>query len=256
MARSRMIKPEFWDDEKLSKVSRDARLIFIGLWNHSDDYGVVKGNAVWLKNHILPYEDSLSIQKFSGWLTELEKGGWIIKFDADGESFYFIRNFLRHQSINRPSKQRNPIPPDNINEHSLSPHGVLTDETETETETEYSSEPQGDTEQEPLFTFPLVNKNENGEPEQHPIYQTDISEWQFTYSGVDVLAAVKACRQWNINNPTKRKTKTGIMKHINTWLNKAQNSGSYKRTTKPEEEKNTGFNPSNCVVPECLQNQK
>ena len=134
MARSRMIKPEFWDDEKLSKVSRDARLIFIGLWNHSDDYGVVKGNAVWLKNHILPYEDSLSIQKFSGWLSELEKGGWIIKFDADGESFYFIRNFLRHQSINRPSKQRNPIPPDNIHEHSLSIHGALTDETETETE--------------------------------------------------------------------------------------------------------------------------
>ena len=134
MARSRMIKPEFWDDEKLAKASRDARLIFIGLWNHSDDYGVVKGNVVWLKNHILPYEDSLSIQKFSGWLTELEKGGWIIKFDADGESFYFIRNFLRHQSINRPSKQRNPTPPDNINEYSLNIHGVLTDETETETE--------------------------------------------------------------------------------------------------------------------------
>ena len=134
MARSRMIKPEFWDDEKLAKASRDARLIFIGLWNHSDDYGVVKGNVVWLKNHILPYEDSLSIQKFSGWLTELEKGGWIIKFDADGESFYFIRNFLRHQSINRPSKQRNPIPPDNINDYSLNIHGVLTDETETETE--------------------------------------------------------------------------------------------------------------------------
>ena len=129
-----MIKPEFWDDEKLSKISRDARLIFIGLWNHSDDYGVVKGNAVWLKNHILPYEDSLSIQKFSGWLSELEKGGWIIKFDADGESYYFIRNFLRHQSINRPSKQRNPTPPDNIHEYSVSVHGGLTDETETETE--------------------------------------------------------------------------------------------------------------------------
>lgn len=26
MARTRMVKPEFWDDEKLAKVSRDARL--------------------------------------------------------------------------------------------------------------------------------------------------------------------------------------------------------------------------------------
>ena len=84
MARSRMIRPEFWDDEKLAlQTSRDARLTFIGLWNHSDDYGVVKGNVTWLKNHIFPYEDSLSIQKFTGWLTELEFGAWIIPFNGN-----------------------------------------------------------------------------------------------------------------------------------------------------------------------------
>lgn len=55
MARSRMIKPEFWDDEKLASISRDARLTFIGLWNHSDDFAVVKGHASWLKNKIFSY---------------------------------------------------------------------------------------------------------------------------------------------------------------------------------------------------------
>jgi hypothetical protein len=59
MARTRMVKPEFWDDEKLAKVSRDARLLFIGLWSNSDDYGVVKGHPAWPKNRIFPYWEYL-----------------------------------------------------------------------------------------------------------------------------------------------------------------------------------------------------
>ena len=139
MPRSRMIRPEFWDDEKLSKISRAARLIFIALWNFSDDYGVVKAHPRWLINHIFPYEDSLSIQKFKGWLKELEKMGCILPFSENGEGFYLIKNFLKHQVINRPSKQRLANPPDSINEHSLSSHGTLILETETETETEDKS---------------------------------------------------------------------------------------------------------------------
>ena len=135
MARSRMIKPEFWDDEKLGmKTSLQARLIFIGLWNHSDDYGVVKGNPTWLKNHILPYEDSLSAHAFKKWLSELENIRCIIPFDHEGENFFYIKSFTKYQAINRPSKQRNPAPPDNILEDSVNAHGVLIDETETETE--------------------------------------------------------------------------------------------------------------------------
>jgi hypothetical protein len=45
-----MIKPEFWSDEKLAALSLQARLIYIGLWNLSDDYGVVKGHPLcWLE---------------------------------------------------------------------------------------------------------------------------------------------------------------------------------------------------------------
>lgn len=136
MARNRMIKPEFWDDEKLAKTSREARLTYIGLWNFSDDYGVVKGNPSWLKNHIFPYEDSLSIQKFTTILSELSNGHWILPFDHNGESYFYIKNFLAHQTINRPSQQRNPPPPDGIIEDSLSPHGVITAEIKIKEEKE------------------------------------------------------------------------------------------------------------------------
>jgi hypothetical protein len=129
-----MVKPDFWDDEVLAQsTSRDARLTFIGIWNHSDDYGTVKGNTAWLKNKIFPYEE-IKLDTFQKWLTELEKGKWIMPFTVDGAKYYYIRTFTKHQSINRPSAQRNPEPPQQLIEGSCGTHVVLMDETETETE--------------------------------------------------------------------------------------------------------------------------
>lgn len=139
MPRTRSIKPEFWSDEKLSQISMNARLLFIGMWTYSDDYGVVKGNIRWLKSMIFPYEE-ISIKKIETWIDELIKLQRILPFKHSGETYFFIPNFLKHQTINRPSKNRNPEPPQNIlaalNDDSLSTHALLTDETETETETE------------------------------------------------------------------------------------------------------------------------
>ena len=115
MARNRMIKPEFWDDEKLVTISRDARLLYIGMWNFSDDYGVVKGNHEWLKNRIFPYE-KLSLEEFSRWVKEIEDMKRILHFISSGESFFFIKNFKKYQTINHVSKTRNPEPPVTLTE--------------------------------------------------------------------------------------------------------------------------------------------
>jgi hypothetical protein len=134
MARSRMIKPEFWDDEKLAtNTSRDARLTYIALWSHADDFGVVKGHPAWLRNKIFPYDD-IELPQFRQWLEELESVHCILPFEAAGEKYYYIRTFLKHQTINRPSQQRNPSPPAGLVESPVSIHGALTDETEEETE--------------------------------------------------------------------------------------------------------------------------
>ena len=37
MARIRTIKPEFWEDTKIGRITRDARLILIFLWYSSDN---------------------------------------------------------------------------------------------------------------------------------------------------------------------------------------------------------------------------
>jgi hypothetical protein len=144
MARSRILKPEYWSDEKLALVSREARLTFAGLWTCSDDYGVTKGHPALLKAQIFPYDVDLPIEEFGGWLADLERIGVIDPFTADGESFFYIRNFSDHQKVDRPSKMRNPPCPRDIlakpsrvcRESLATVSRECIDETETETETE------------------------------------------------------------------------------------------------------------------------
>ena len=107
MARIRTVKPEFFDDEKLATISLQARLVFIGLLVHSDDYGVVKGHPLWLKNQILPYDD-ISLPDFTDLLQELVTINCIVAFCHSGEQYYHIRKFSEHQKVEKPSKWRNP----------------------------------------------------------------------------------------------------------------------------------------------------
>ena len=134
MARSRTIRPEFWDDEKLASVSRDSRLFFVGLWKCSDDYGVTRGNTLWLKNQVFPYDD-LKISQVEKWLNELVLIGAIITFTHNEEKFFYIKNFSKYQKVDHPSKVRNPKPPASITESLASVSRDFRDETETETET-------------------------------------------------------------------------------------------------------------------------
>ena len=140
MARCRIVKPEFWDDEKLSKISFQARLTYIGIWNFCDDYGVTKANSLWLKSRIFPYDDKLSQKEFDRWITELVDLKRVFKFSSGGDFFFYLPNFPKHQIINRPSKARYPAPPDElesaINERSMSNQGALMDEIEVEVEIE------------------------------------------------------------------------------------------------------------------------
>lgn len=145
MSRTRAIKPEFWADEKLARLSRDSRLTFIGLWTTADDYGVTKGNHRWLRAQIFPYDDGISIATMDGWMRELTSIGAIIPFEANGESYYYIRTFGTHQKVDHPSRVRNPEPPDDIlarqSRDSREPSRDRRDETETETETETEETP-------------------------------------------------------------------------------------------------------------------
>jgi len=70
--------------------------------------------------------------------------------------------------------------------------------------------------------FVILKDNTNYE-----IGAEKIEQYKQTYQKVDVVQELQNCVQWNIDNPGKRKTKTGILKHINTWLSKANKDKGY-----------------------------
>jgi len=187
MARSRIVRPEFWSDEKMATISRDARLTYIGMWNLSDDYGVVKGNPMWLKNNIYPYED-ISQEVFRGWLNELMRLKRIVPFEVNSEGFYLIRNFLKHQTINRPSQTRNPTPPDTLTTDSLNAHDILIDETEykqsinrVKTETETEERARGKKAKPPVKKFQPPTQDEVVEYFESHGYSADAAIKAFQY---------------------------------------------------------------------------
>lgn len=97
-----MIKPKFFDDIKLAKVSRDARYLYIGMWVFSDDMGVICGNMIFIKSKVFPY-DQIQVVTFEKWVTELTQGGFIRQFSHDSEDFIYLPNFLKHQRIDKPN---------------------------------------------------------------------------------------------------------------------------------------------------------
>ena len=60
---------------------------------------------------------------------------------------------------------------------------------------------------------------------EYPVTQVIVDELEKCYPAVDVLQTLNEIRGWNISNPKQRKTKSGVLRHINAWMTKVQNSG-------------------------------
>jgi uncharacterized phage protein (TIGR02220 family) len=125
MARKRMIDPEFWSDEEIGHWSALARLFYIGLWNFADDEGRFKAHDDLLKAQIFPYDKQIKIDQLKQEVST--KVQW---YEAAGSKYGYLRNFLKHQKINRPTESKLPKPP--VDDHpqftdgSMNPHGGLT----------------------------------------------------------------------------------------------------------------------------------
>ena len=114
--RIRSIKPEFWESESLGRVSREARLLFIGLFSCCDDHGRARASSRLLASRLYPYDDD-AFKRLPGWISELEKQGCIRLYQVDGESYLEIPKWLNHQKIDKPSASKLP-PFDSIREDS------------------------------------------------------------------------------------------------------------------------------------------
>lgn len=98
MARIRSIKPEFWTDPDIVAMPMEARLFFVGCWNHADDYGVLRDDPARLKLQIMP-ADQIDAEAI---VDELVRRRHLSRMIApDGTRVLVVRTFCVHQKIDR-----------------------------------------------------------------------------------------------------------------------------------------------------------
>lgn len=110
MARIRTIKPEYWGHPKTMRVSRDARLLFLGLLNESDDAGRQLGSAKRIAGAIFPHDADVDADVVARWLAELDGVGLIHQYCVDGVAYLCIPGFATHQKVSHPTPSRLPGP--------------------------------------------------------------------------------------------------------------------------------------------------
>jgi len=219
MARIRTIKPEFWHCSDLAGVSDKAKLLAIGLLNHSDDEGYFKAHSALIRAAIFPFtEGSLNIHTL---FNELSNIGYIALFKAENSKDYgHVVNFLKHQKINRPSPSRIKDLK-RFTEESLSTHCRKGKEQGKEQGTG-----KGGTEQivavipDAVFQLPLNDKSD------YSVVEDDFESWRELYPGVDVLQELRKMKGWLDSNPKRKKTSRGINNFITNWLSKEQDRGT------------------------------
>lgn len=109
MARIRTVKPGYPRHPKVRKVSRDARLLNIHLWNFADDEGRLQELPNSLIGDIFPTDSDVTVVILEGWLTELAEAGLIVRYEVAGENYIQCHDFTEHQVINKAKPSE--IPP-------------------------------------------------------------------------------------------------------------------------------------------------
>jgi len=110
MSRNRLIKKEFFRDPKVGALPPAARLLFISLWVQADDYGYGLCDPQLLKSEAFAYDVDITADDVDRWMLLLAEKKMVNLYTVEGQNYYFVVNFNKHQVVNRKSGFRYPEP--------------------------------------------------------------------------------------------------------------------------------------------------
>ena len=109
MARRRMIDPNIWTSEDVSKLLYLERLLLIGMFSNADDYGKGRANTTYLRSTIFPYDDIpiLDIKKMVKNISNVVN---ITLYSLSTSEYYKFNNWTKWQRVDKPQPSLIPEP--------------------------------------------------------------------------------------------------------------------------------------------------
>lgn len=112
MARIRSVKPDFWCSEQVLDLSRDARLLFIGLWNFADDEGRFKWAPRTIRAQVFPGDDDITSADVERLLSETVRVGLLERYGNGATQYAHVTGWRKHQRIDKRQPAKHPGPKD------------------------------------------------------------------------------------------------------------------------------------------------
>lgn len=122
MPRIRSVKPHIWSDDRVGGVSRDARLLFVGMITQADDEGRLVASGSSLLGSIYPYDD-VTPKQVERWRDELADVGLVRVYTVGRASYAELASWGKHQRIQKRQPSSLPGPPD-VDEYATSTRPV------------------------------------------------------------------------------------------------------------------------------------
>lgn len=146
---NRMIKDTIRTSRSVNSMTDFEFRVWVHLITYVDDYGRGSADAELIKGFVFPRRKSVTESQLEKALAGLASKGIIRLYTYDGESYFCLPNWHKHQRI-QTKKSKYPAPPDEENEEihgesrwSTVDYGESPSETETEIETEIETENEG-----------------------------------------------------------------------------------------------------------------
>lgn len=106
--RIRSIKPEWLEDERLALAPPEARVLSVALMLIADDHGNGRMVPQILASRIFPASPGI----FANALDTLQDTRFIELYQCEGQTYFSIRNWKKHQRVDKPGKPHVPGPLD------------------------------------------------------------------------------------------------------------------------------------------------
>ncbi len=178
-----MIDPKFWSDDKMMSLTTRHRLLFIGIWNFSDDGGIHKNSNNMLKAEVFPCDD-INVEEVGNLKDELIELELIIPFNSNGIELFYVKNWKIYQSIQKPIPSKYKLPDD------------------------YSS---------PTVALQpnRIEQNRIEEKRKSSLSKEELSEFQKKYPGIDVNQSYK---KFILNMKEKGRVFEDLVAAFEKWL--------------------------------------